>query len=146
MLTVFCSVEANGTYSSGNIAHVGQIFFDETLRSAVEAVYPYNTNTQNVTSNEEDMWAPEQADNSYDPFPEWAYLGDAVSDGLLMWISVGINMSASYDVSVGGTLTANGGVPGNTNLTAPSGTPPSGKFAHDNLSTARNKDAKSFTV
>ncbi|KAF2229980.1 aromatic compound dioxygenase [Viridothelium virens] len=123
------SINRNGTYTSGNIAHVGQIFFDESLRSAVEEVYPYNTNTQVVVSNDDDMWAPEQADSNYDPFPEWAYLGDSVSDGLLMWISVGINMSASYNVSVAGTLTANGGVPENTgNFTAPSGTPPAGKF------------------
>ncbi|KAI9664687.1 MAG: hypothetical protein M1821_006134 [Bathelium mastoideum] len=122
------TVEANGTYSSGNIAHVGQIFYDESLISAVEALYPYNTNKQNVTTNDEDMFAPEQADNNYDPFPEYAYLGDTVSDGLLMWISVGINMSASYNVSVGATLTANGGVPGDTgNLTGP---PPTGQFTH----------------
>ena len=44
----------NGTYAGGTVSHVGQLFFDEDLRSAVEATYPYNTNTQAVTSNDDD--------------------------------------------------------------------------------------------
>jgi len=83
------SVLANGTYSGGSISHVGQLFFPQELKDAVEATYPYNTNTQAVTTNDEDMWAPDQADNNYDPLPDYAYLGDDISDGLLMWISVG---------------------------------------------------------
>lgn len=76
----------NGTYSGGTISHVGQLFFDMALRSAVEATYPYTTNTQAITSNDDDMWAPDEADNNYDPFPDWAYLGNDITDGLLMWI------------------------------------------------------------
>jgi len=77
---------ANGTFQSNNVVHVGQLFFPEDLKDAVEATYPYNTNTQAVTTNDEDMWAPAQADNNYDPFPDYAYLGSDISDGLLMWI------------------------------------------------------------
>lgn len=58
----------------GTVAHIGQLFFDETLRSAVEATYPYNTNTEEPVTNDDDMWAPYQADNNYDPFPEYIYL------------------------------------------------------------------------
>jgi len=49
----------NGSYAGGTVAHIGQLFFDESLQSAVEATYPYNTNTQLVTSNDDDMWAPD---------------------------------------------------------------------------------------
>ncbi|KAH8152579.1 uncharacterized protein LAJ45_03420 [Morchella importuna] len=132
-------VQANQTFSGGNVTHVGQLFWDETLRSAVETVYPYNTNTQAVTSNEEDMWAPSQADNDYDPFPEYVYLGDDVSEGILAWISIGINRTAAYDISVAATLTEDGGVASDTvfgggdagaggamNGTMPSGGMPSG--------------------
>lgn len=76
----------NGTYSGGTISHVGQLFFDESLKSAVYDTYPYNTNTQSYTTNDDDMWAPDQADNNYDPIPDYAYLGEDISDGLLMWI------------------------------------------------------------
>ncbi|GAB7352578.1 hypothetical protein MBLNU459_g2962t1 [Dothideomycetes sp. NU459] len=103
-------VFSNGTYAGGEVHHVGQLFFDTALRDAVEATAPYNTNTQAVTTNDDDMWAPDQADNSYDPYPDFAYIGEDISDGLLMWISIGINMTADYTVSAAATLTANGGV------------------------------------
>jgi len=70
---------ANGSYTGGQVQHIGQLFFDENLRSAVEATSPYNTNTAAITSNNGDMWAPQQADNNYDPFPKYVYLGDGVS-------------------------------------------------------------------
>jgi len=45
----------NGTLlvNTGSITHNGQLFFNEKLRSAVEAASPYNTNTIEVTSNAE---------------------------------------------------------------------------------------------
>ncbi|KAF2151337.1 aromatic compound dioxygenase, partial [Myriangium duriaei CBS 260.36] len=104
------TVYSNNTYKGSNVAHVGQLFFDEELKTAVEKTSPYSTNTQAYTSNDEDMWAPYEAENGYDPFPDWAYLSNDISDGLLMWISVGVNMSASYTVTPAATLTANGGV------------------------------------
>ncbi|KAH0013408.1 aromatic compound dioxygenase, partial [Aureobasidium melanogenum] len=107
------TVYDNGTYSGGTISHVGQLFFDESLKSAVYDTYPYTTNTQSYTTNDDDMWAPDQADNNYDPIPDYAYLGGDISDGLLMWISVGINMSAEYTVTAAATLTADGGVASN---------------------------------
>ncbi|KAH0384683.1 aromatic compound dioxygenase, partial [Aureobasidium melanogenum] len=107
------TVYDNGTYSGGTISHVGQLFFDESLKSAVYDTYPYTTNTQSYTTNDDDMWAPDQADNNYDPIPDYAYLGEDISDGLLMWISVGINMSAEYTVTAAATLTADGGVASN---------------------------------
>lgn len=50
----------NNTIVGGDINHIGQLFFDESLRTAVEATSPYNTNTQSVVSNDDDMWAPSQ--------------------------------------------------------------------------------------
>ncbi|KAI9035829.1 intradiol ring-cleavage dioxygenase [Aspergillus affinis] len=81
---------------TGSVAHIGQLFWNEVLRSAVEDTYPYTTNTQDITSNAEDMWSVEQASSSYDPFPEYIYLGDDLSDGLFAWIQIGINTTADY--------------------------------------------------
>ncbi|KAA8565397.1 hypothetical protein EYC84_011103 [Monilinia fructicola] len=49
------TVLANNTISGGAVTHIGQLFWNEVLRSAIEATYPYNTNTQPVTSNADDM-------------------------------------------------------------------------------------------
>lgn len=105
----------NGTISlfSQPVPHIGQLFYPEELRLAVEETYPYNTNTFNVTSNNEDMWSVVQADASYDPFPQFVYLGDDITDGLFAWIQIGINATADHRDSsyyaVAGYLDADGG-------------------------------------
>jgi len=48
---------ANNTYQGGNVTHTGQLFFQEELKDAVEATSPYNTNSQAITTNDEDVWA-----------------------------------------------------------------------------------------
>ncbi|KAK7541193.1 GPI anchored dioxygenase-like protein [Phyllosticta citribraziliensis] len=127
---------ANGTSTQGTVAHIGQLFFDETLREAVEATYPYNTNTIDVTTNLADMWAPYQAENNYDPFPEFVYVNsEKIEDGLLAWISIGVDSTANrntnatnaayYDAAGGhdsGKSVAGGGGSGS----APSGSAPAG--------------------
>ncbi|KAL4926388.1 intradiol ring-cleavage dioxygenase [Aspergillus undulatus] len=88
----------NGTLQigTGSVAHIGQLFWNEVLRSAVEETSPYNQNTQAITSNADDMWSIEQATDEYDPFPEYIYLGNGLEDGLFAWIQIGINASADY--------------------------------------------------
>ena len=88
----------NGTLEvgTGSVAHIGQLFWNEVLRTAVENTYPYTTNTQDVTSNADDMWSVLQASSDYDPFPEFLYLGDRIEDGLFAWIQIGINTTADY--------------------------------------------------
>ena len=122
---------------TGSVAHIGQLFWNENLRSAVEATYPYTLNTQAVTTNAEDMWSVEQADSSYDTFPEFVYLGDDLDDGLFAWIQIGINATgdytdnsyysiAAYHDANGGHENADstfggGGAPSGTNGTSSSG-------------------------
>jgi hypothetical protein len=93
------TVNANNTISGGAVRHIGQLFWNEDLRSAVEKVSPYDTNTQDITSNAEDMWAPLQANGTYDPFPEYLYLGEDLEQGLFAWIQVGINTTAHMEDS-----------------------------------------------
>lgn len=107
------TVLANNTIQGGGVTHIGQLFYDESLRSAVEEVYPYSTNTQAVTSNDDDTWSIVQAGTTYDPFPEYTYLGDDVSDGLVAWIQIGINVTADQSdssyYSVAAVYQADGG-------------------------------------
>ncbi|PNS18593.1 hypothetical protein CAC42_5132 [Sphaceloma murrayae] len=118
------TVFANKTFKSDNVLHTGQLFFDEDLIDQVNAVSPYNTNTVARTLNKDDSIAKQSADNNYDPFPSWTYLGDDISDGLMAWISIGINKTASYSVTPAAELTANGGVANaNGGITGMSGGP-----------------------
>ncbi|KAH8886962.1 aromatic compound dioxygenase [Thozetella sp. PMI_491] len=139
------TVQTNGTISvwDAPVTHIGQLFYPEALRSEVELLAPYNTNTQAITSNDDDMWSIVQTDSSYDPMPEFVYLGEDISEGLFAWIQIGVNASvdytsdsyyaiAAYLDADGGHASANsmGGAPsGGGNSTAPSGAPPSGSGA-----------------
>lgn len=88
---------SNGTYSGGTANHIGQLYFDEALRAAVEREAPYSGNRQQVVSNAEDGLVAEQAGEDYDPFVRYVYLGKDISDGLMAWISIGISPDADHD-------------------------------------------------
>lgn len=132
---------------TGTVTHVGQLFWNEVLRTAVEETEHYSSNTQAVTTNADDMWSILQADSSYDPFPEFLYLGDSIEGGLFAWKQIGLNTSADWTddeyYNIAGYITENGGY-ANTesgftggdgaggNMTANgtmTGTPPSGTEA-----------------
>lgn len=101
---------ANNTIT-GNVqnSHVGQLFFDDSLIAEVEKLAPYNTNTQALTTNKEDfIMAEESAD--VDPVVEYVLLGDSLEDGILAWVSVAVNASASYTARPAVNYTEDGGV------------------------------------
>ncbi|GIK07174.1 hypothetical protein Aspvir_002830 [Aspergillus viridinutans] len=103
----------NNTLSGGYVPHIGQLFIDQDLIYKVEATYPYNTSTVSITKNADDhVVQAETEDSNSDPFFEYAYLGDSIEDGLLAWVTLGVNVTANHDssVSYAATLTSDGGV------------------------------------
>lgn len=137
MVHLNATAETNGTLLDTNASHVGQIFFDQDLINQVEATAVYSSNTQTLTTNAEDSIAAQEAETS-DPFLEYVLLGTDVQDGLLGWISFGINTTLSKEVNAAATYyqtggesnpnAGGGGGPGGAppNGTFPGGTPPSG--------------------
>lgn len=132
------TVNANNTLEAlytAHSAHVGQIFFDQDLISTVEETSPYSTNTQELTTNDEDSILAEEAD-TIDPFVEYVFLGDSVSDGIFAWISLAMDSSESSSVTPAAYYTEEGGVenensgggaggPGGSGPGGPGGAPPS---------------------
>ncbi|KAE8962232.1 hypothetical protein PR002_g29666 [Phytophthora rubi] len=111
----------NNTYSGGYASHVGQLFFDQDLISEVELTAPYSTNTQELTTNADDSILSEEAAEDFDPVFEYVLLGDSVSDGVLAWISVGVDMTRAQTITATGTLTADGGVMADSTSTTTGG-------------------------
>uniref|UniRef100_A0A060TAM9 ARAD1B01694p n=1 Tax=Blastobotrys adeninivorans TaxID=409370 RepID=A0A060TAM9_BLAAD len=100
----------NNTLAGGNIAHIGQLYFDQDLIDAVEATRPYSDNTVPATLNKDDnilQGALEDSDS--DPFFEYALLGDSLQEGLFAWVTLGVNVSASYDAQWAAILTDSDG-------------------------------------
>jgi hypothetical protein len=124
------TVLANETYEVGTVKHIGQLFFDQSLISSVEATSPYSTNQQSLTTNLNDGIAAGEATSDYDPYVDYVYLGDSIADGLLGFITVGIDVDADYtdNYTPAAHYEAGGGVDtssGSGGGGAPGGGPPS---------------------
>ncbi|KAM7211685.1 Intradiol ring-cleavage dioxygenase [Rhypophila decipiens] len=91
---------SSGTFSGGKARHVGQLYFDQELVDQVAALSPYKENGQASVRNEDDGLAAAQASEGYDPFLRYVLLGEKLEDGLLMWISVGVDLEADYSSRV----------------------------------------------
>ncbi|GES63081.1 extracellular dioxygenase [Aspergillus terreus] len=107
------SVNTNNNTISGlyttHSAHVGQLFFDQDLISVVEETSPYSTNTQELTTNADDGILSQEAEE-IDPFVEYVFLGDSVSDGIFAWISMGMDATQDSEITPAAYYTENGGV------------------------------------
>ncbi|UNI20284.1 hypothetical protein JDV02_006384 [Purpureocillium takamizusanense] len=97
MSTDHARVLPNGTFEGGTVRHIGQTYFDESVIKAVEATEPYRRNPARRTTNLQDSFASDQATPQYDPFVKHVYLGSKAQDGLLLFLSIGIDPDADYN-------------------------------------------------
>ena len=100
--------EANGTITGGNIVHIGQLYFDQALITAVERTEPYTENKQTLTLNANDGLLRMTPDGE-DPFFRYVLLGDKIQDGIFAYIRFGVDHSASYTVNPAATRDSRGG-------------------------------------
>lgn len=101
--------QPNNTITGGRAAHVGQIYFDQSLISDTNTVTPYSTNTMPVVQNTADFLFQMGA-NGDDPIVRYALVGESVSDGIYAWIRFGIDTSADMPVNPAAFWTEDGGV------------------------------------
>jgi len=98
-------IKENNTFQAGRLSHIGQFFFDEELNTVIDKMYPYITNpikdTIGRTGNIDDalnIFADSQgAEGQYNPIFKVHLLGGVVSQGLIGYITMGVNASASYE-------------------------------------------------
>ncbi len=114
----------NGTLIDLTAAHVGQMYFDQSLTTEVEKLEPYSANQQPLTTNAQDFILRGEAATA-NPFIEYVLLGDSVADGLFGFLTVGVNSTFTRTVTPAVTLTEGGGV-ANPNPGFPGGPPPGG--------------------
>jgi hypothetical protein len=107
--SIATTLHENNTLPGLVAFHVGQLFFDQSLQAKVEANEPYIFNTQTLTMNAEDGVLATEAESS-DPMVKYVYLGNAVTDGILGWISIGIDPRETRKASAMTTYHKDGGV------------------------------------
>jgi len=98
-------LDSTQQFEGGVPTHIGQFYFDEKLIGQVEAVEPYKSNDKLRLTNDQDFIAVAAATAENDIFMDYVLLGDDISDGVLAWITVGIDADAdrSRDLSVAAT-------------------------------------------
>jgi len=124
------------TYVGGTNPLVGQLYFDMDLINEVEAVTPYSTNTIRLINNNNDriFRSTSNAVAGYDGLMDVRKLGDNVNDGMIAWISIGIDRGSDHDT--GFPNTATGTSASRTTVSAPTtagaGTTPRPSTGADN--------------
>jgi hypothetical protein len=87
----------NNTIKGGRIAHIGQVFFDQSLLDDIVAKVPvYKGNKVPPTKNNHDFIMAFDTAGGFDPVVEYAMLGKTLEDGLLGWINFGVNVTNSH--------------------------------------------------
>ena len=109
MAHVNATVMRNGTIMNTAASHVGQMYFDQDLIYEVEEYMPYTENTQELMLNVDDDLLAEGLATS-DPIMHWTYLGKEAKDGLLAWLSFGVDPGYVRNVSAAAFLYKEGGV------------------------------------
>ncbi|KAF5390964.1 hypothetical protein D9757_004017 [Collybiopsis confluens] len=95
----------NGTFDGRKLAHVGQFFFEDDLNLQIDKMWPYSENpirdirgrTRNWRDSLnifEDSQGPE---GQYDPIFKMHLLGGVINQGLVGFITMGINASYEMD-------------------------------------------------
>ncbi|KAJ7769698.1 Intradiol ring-cleavage dioxygenase [Mycena maculata] len=93
----------NGTFTGGRLAHVGQFFFEDDINMSVDKMFPYTENPIRHTRGRTRNWRDslnifdDSHQNGYNPVFRTHLLGGVVGQGVVAYITMGVNMSASYD-------------------------------------------------
>ncbi|KAJ6598255.1 Intradiol ring-cleavage dioxygenase [Mycena vulgaris] len=92
----------NDTLTAGRLAHVGQFFFENDINMTVDKMFPYTENPIRHTRGRTRNWRDflnifdDSHLNGYNPVFKTHLLGGVVNQGVIAYITMGVNMSASY--------------------------------------------------
>ncbi|KAK9799189.1 putative Intradiol ring-cleavage dioxygenase [Seiridium cardinale] len=99
LLHTDATVRNNDIIVETTFTHIGQTFWDQSVRDKVELLSPYTEKEQNVTLNSDDrVFSAESGDGS-DPALKYVQLGDNIEVGFLVWIILAVNTSLTSTAS-----------------------------------------------
>ena len=79
------SINDDGTINddTGNVVHIGQIFYSEDILTQVLATSPYNNTTMTRTYNADDSILAQENSDGNNAFAVTSLLGSSIEDGVL---------------------------------------------------------------
>ncbi|POW22093.1 hypothetical protein PSHT_01694, partial [Puccinia striiformis] len=87
---------SNGTFNSKDVQYVGQFFFDDEINMSVDKMWPYNQNPNpELERLAEDIHNSKV--NGFQPTLDIIKAGSVINQGLVGFMTVGINLSHRYD-------------------------------------------------
>jgi len=100
-------------YSDAAFQHVGQLFFPEDLINSVYKLAPYHAHmsTLNRTLNSGDSVYKVANADGYSAIISTELLGETLADGLIGYITIGVNKSASAISTAGTEVNVQGYLP-----------------------------------
>ncbi|KAI8714026.1 hypothetical protein NCS52_01121900 [Fusarium sp. LHS14.1] len=112
-VTAQTNVSAGTSYSSSNVQHIGQLFFEETLLNHVYEHSPYSEHlaTLNRTTNSEDSLYSDASSDGYSAVISVSQITKDIEDGLVGYITIGVNASADALAITGGGVNPQGYLP-----------------------------------
>lgn len=81
----------NGTIIDTTAAYVGQMYFDQSLINSVRRRPPYSQNRNPLTPNSQDFILQQDLRQGGNPFVQYKMIGSRLEDGILAWLTYGIN-------------------------------------------------------
>ncbi|KAJ7220621.1 Intradiol ring-cleavage dioxygenase [Mycena pura] len=93
----------NNTFTGGRLVHVGQFFFEDDINMSIDKMHPYTDNPIRHTRGRTRNWRDslnifeDSHLNGYNPVFDAHLLGGVISQGLIAYITMGVNMSASHE-------------------------------------------------
>lgn len=95
----------NGILAGGKtLSHVGQLSWDQALLDEIEIMAPQTTNSEGFVFRRQ-----ETAGNDSDLIYNYSLFGEDVTYGLLAWVVIGVDPSASCTPTSSSALTKGGG-------------------------------------
>ncbi|KDR66562.1 hypothetical protein GALMADRAFT_130773 [Galerina marginata CBS 339.88] len=97
---------SNGSFTSDALVHTGQFFFDDGINLHVDDMHPYTRNPIRDTLGRARNWHDSSGifedsqgpNKEYNPVFNLHLLGSIISQGLVGYITMGVNASAKYDL------------------------------------------------
>ncbi|GAA5981534.1 hypothetical protein JCM10908_004145 [Rhodotorula pacifica] len=95
----------NGTFKSHRMLHTGQLFVPDSINMQVDKMWPYNTNPIADKWGRTRNWVDslgiyhDAHGNGYNPEFEILKVGAVLQQGLIGYITVGVDSKANYDVN-----------------------------------------------
>ncbi|KAI5801984.1 Intradiol ring-cleavage dioxygenase [Pyronema domesticum] len=89
------SMNSNGTYTGGTVAHIGQVFFPEDVLEQIGEISPCSTHNLVRLKNADDrLWSSDGVQDAVTT--EITPLGDKLEDGVMAHILIGLDLTADY--------------------------------------------------